>query len=158
MWRKKREATSLFSKGEICMNLIGDLFRHKAAFGSSSEHPRPPLKPVNPDSSDRKPHKANKGTRLVMRFRIERRQGRARNGNLHFPNSNFFPSHSLPNFSLRRLGGGRYSNKQQTSSSDHERGSRKDELRGNKNLSHSQSQNSMTWRTHGSGGILKSER
>ncbi|XP_070500047.1 5-hydroxytryptamine receptor 2C [Chironomus tepperi] len=59
---------------------------------------------------------------------------------------------------FRRLGGGRYSSKQSTSS-DHERNARKEEARNNnKNISHSQSQNSMNWRTHGSGGILKSER
>ncbi|CRK98316.1 CLUMA_CG011678, isoform A [Clunio marinus] len=61
-----------------------------------------------------------------------------------------------------RLGGGRYSAKQPSASSDHERNSRNDEHRSNnnsnKNLSHSQSQNSMSWRTHGSGGILKPER
>ncbi|KAG5680907.1 hypothetical protein PVAND_010385 [Polypedilum vanderplanki] len=57
---------------------------------------------------------------------------------------------------FRRLGGGRYSSKQ-SSSSDHERNARKEEARNNtnKNISHSQSQNSMNWRTHGSGGILK---
>lgn len=57
-----------------------------------------------------------------------------------------------------RLGGGRYSSKQ-TSSNDHERNMRKDERNINsKTMQHSQSQNSVNWRTHGSGGILKSER
>lgn len=55
-----------------------------------------------------------------------------------------------------RLGGGRYSSKQ-SSSSDHERNMRKDEKNiNNKIMQHSQSQNSMSWRTHG--GILKPER
>ena len=64
-------------------------------------------------------------------------------------------------FVLDRLGGGRYSSKQPSSSNEHERNTRQqDEIRSitSKNLPHSQSQNSMNWRTHGSGGILKTER
>lgn len=84
-----------------------------------------------------------------------RRHCRDLNANLHFS----LISISFLLFILR-LGGGRYSSKQQSTSSDHERNPRKDEMRStsNKNLSHSQSQNSMSWRTHGSGGILKTER